>query len=149
MRLFCNKIKINFKKAAFSLYNLHMDKTALLNHLTRETAMVWDNLCELYPNLVRFNEPKIRLNPYFWRTAGVCFQEQNVIELAYKFFKSSQNYRDNMFEVILPHEIIHQGDYNLFGDSELICGHGENWQKIMVQYGLPADKCHHMEILRK
>jgi predicted SprT family Zn-dependent metalloprotease len=52
-------------------------------------------------------------------------------------------------DVILPHEIIHQADWNLFGKSEKICGHGANWQKIMLEYGLPANPHHTMEISRK
>jgi predicted SprT family Zn-dependent metalloprotease len=54
-----------------------------------------------------------------------------------------------MMDVILPHEIIHQADFNLFGESEKICGHGEKWCEIMVNYGLPANPYHTMEIPRK
>lgn len=48
--------------------------------------------------------------------------------------------------VILPHEIAHQADYNLFGLSEKICGHGKNWCKIMLQLGLAPNKYHSMEL---
>lgn len=126
-----------------------MDKKALLTHLHRETVMIWDSLCELYTPLVHYNEPKLELNPYMWRTAGQCFQEQNRIQMAYKFFKANTNYFNNMMDVILPHEVIHQADYNLFGISEKNCGHGEKWREIMVNYGLPANPHHTMEILRK
>lgn len=111
--------------------------------------MIWDSLCEMYTPLVHYNEPKLELNPYTWRTAGCCFQEENRIQLGYKFFKAKTEYFNYMIDVILPHEIIHQADYNLFGISEKNCGHGENWQKIMVQYGLRADPFHTMEISRK
>jgi predicted SprT family Zn-dependent metalloprotease len=126
-----------------------MDKKTLLTHLQRETVMIWDTLCEIYTPLVHYNEPVVELNPYFWRCAGACFQEQNRIQMGYKFFKANTNYFNIMMDVILPHEIIHQADWNLFGKSEKICGHGENWQKIMLEYGLPADPHHTMEILRK
>jgi predicted SprT family Zn-dependent metalloprotease len=126
-----------------------MDKKALLTHLQRETCMIWDSLCEIYTPLVHYNEPKIELNPYFWRCAGVCFQEENRIQMAYKFFKANTKCFNNMMDVILPHEIIHQADWNLFGPSEKICGHGENWSKIMVEYGLNANPFHSMEIPRK
>ena len=134
---------------AFFGYNLHMDKKALLTHLHRETVMIWDTLCEIYTPLVHYNEPKVELNPYIWRTAGCCFQTENRIQMGYKFFKAKTEYFNYMMDVILPHEIIHQADYNLFGESEKICGHGENWQKIMVEYGLDANPHHAMEILRK
>ena len=117
--------------------------------IERESVMIWDSLCEIYTPLVRFDVPKFKLNPYAWRTAGMCFQEQNLIELSYKFFKSNTKNFDYMMQVILPHEIIHQADFNLYGESEKKCGHGANWCKMMVEYGLPADKFHSMEISRK
>jgi predicted SprT family Zn-dependent metalloprotease len=125
-----------------------MDKKALLTLIQRETVMIWDTLCEMYTPLVHYNEPKIELNPYIWRCAGKCFQTENRIHLGYKFFKAKPEYFNTMIDVILPHEIIHQADYNLFGESEKICGHGENWQKIMLEYGLPANPFHKMEITK-
>jgi predicted SprT family Zn-dependent metalloprotease len=126
-----------------------MDKKALLTLIERESEMIWDSLCEIYPTLVAYDVPKVKLNPYFWRCAGICLQEKNVIELGYKFFKNGNKNFNYMIDVILPHEIIHQADFNLFGESEKICGHGEKWCEIMVNYGLPADKFHTMEIPRK
>ena len=123
-----------------------MDKKTMLKILQAQTAMVWDTLCEIYTPLVHFNEPKIELNPYIWRMAGCCHQEENRIQMGYKFLKYSPEYYNYMLQIILPHEIIHQADYNLFGDSEKNCGHGKNWQKMMLEYGLPADPFHTMEI---
>ena len=126
-----------------------MDKKALLTLIQRETVMIWDSLCEIYTPLVHYNEPKIELNPYNWRCAGQCFQGENRIQMATKFFLAKTEYFNYMMDVILPHEIIHQADWDLYGESEKICGHGENWQKIMVEYGLKADFYHTMEISRK
>jgi predicted SprT family Zn-dependent metalloprotease len=126
-----------------------MDKKKLLTLIERESVMIWDSLCEIYPTLVAYDVPKVKLNPYFWRCAGICLQQENVIELGYKFFKNGNKNFNYMIDVILPHEIIHQADFNLFGKSEKICGHGEKWCEIMVNYGLPADKFHTMEIPRK
>lgn len=110
--------------------------------------MVWDTLCEMYPRLVRFNEPRIVINGRLWRVAGYCDQPANTIELGAKFFNSNSANYNYMLRVILPHEIIHQADWNLFGESEKICGHGKNWQKIMLEYGLPANPFHTMDISR-
>lgn len=129
-------------------YNLHMDKKTILRLVQRESVMIWDTLCEIYPALVFIDPPKIKLNPYFWRTAGCCHQGDNVIELGYKFFQKPQNV-NTMIDVILPHEIIHQVDWVLYGESEKTCGHGERWCEIMVNYGLPANPYHTMEIPRK
>ena len=115
--------------------------------LNNQTLIIWDSLCEIYPDLTKFDYPKISLNGRFWRTAGQCLQEQNKIELGTKFFQSAKNC-DIMLNVILPHEIIHQADYNLFGDSEKNCGHGEKWCEIMVNYGLEPNPYHSMDVKR-
>lgn len=116
--------------------------------LERRAALIWGDLCELRPRLVRFNEPKITLNNRLWRVAGYCLQEENKVELGSKFLWFSLATRKTMLSVILPHEIIHQADYNLYGVSEKSCGHGKNWAKLMLEYGLPANKYHSMEITR-
>ena len=125
-----------------------MDKKTLLKLIDREAVMVWDSLCEIYPNLVFHDVPKFELNGRLWRTAGQCLQAENRIQLGTKFFQTKKNFV-TMIDEILPHEIIHQADFNLFGDSEKICGHGEKWREIMVNYGLAPEKYHSMEILRK
>lgn len=125
-----------------------MDKKALINIINRESVMIWDTLCEIYPTLVFTNPPKMKLNPYFWRTAGCCHQETGIVELGFKFFKQRENF-STMIDVILPHEIIHYADWVLYGPSEKNCGHGEKWAEIMINYGLPADPFHSMQIPKK
>jgi predicted SprT family Zn-dependent metalloprotease len=126
-----------------------MERKTLEKLLIAETAIIWDSLCEMYPKLCKFNPPVIRLCGRLWRTAGMCHQEDRIVQIGYKFFLHSAEYRKQMFSQILPHEIIHQADFDLFGESEKICGHGENWQKIMLEYGLKPDFYHTMEISRK
>jgi predicted SprT family Zn-dependent metalloprotease len=111
--------------------------------LEKTTDGIWLALCESYPKLVRFDAPKIILNNRFTKTAGCSYQETNIIHLGNKFF-----YKNNreMFSVILPHEIAHQADYNLFGISEKKCGHGKQWAKIMVKLGLPANRYHSLTL---
>lgn len=124
-----------------------MDKQTTLKIIQRESVMIWDALAELYPKLLKFDVPVVTLNSRFWRTAGTCNQESNEIELGYKFFTKA--YTPNMIDVILPHEIIHQADYNLFGLCATKQGHGEKWCEIMIKYGLPALRYHDMDIKRK
>lgn len=107
------------------------------------TEHIWGTLCESYPKLVRFDQPRIILNNRFTRTAGCCYQEENVINLGTKFYAKNLV---AMNTIILPHEIAHQADFNLFGLSEKKCGHGKKWCKIMVELGLPANKYHSLEI---
>jgi len=125
-----------------------MDRTKLQQFLTRQTSRVWLRLGESYPELLKFDPPKIKLSGRMWRTAGWCKQEENTVELGFKFFLANPDYYNQMITVILPHEIIHQADYNLFGESEKKCGHGKNWRAIMIAYGLPPHEFHSMEISR-
>ena len=107
------------------------------------TNGIWFALMESYPELVRFDAPKIVLCNRLTRTAGKNYQTENRIHLANKFFVN--NHKEMML-TILPHEIAHQADFNIFGNSEKKCGHGKNWAKIMVELGLPANKYHSLEI---
>ena len=104
---------------------------------------VFKRMSEFYPRLARFNPPEIVLSNRLTKCGGYNISEQNLIHLANKYFYNNSL---EMFAVILPHEIIHQIDYNLFGIGELRCGHGRHWQMLMVQYGLPANPFHDMEI---
>jgi predicted SprT family Zn-dependent metalloprotease len=125
-----------------------MKKKDLLSILQNQTNIIWDNLCEIYSPLTKFNPPVIELNGRLYRTAGRCHQEDNIIQLGTKFLTHSIEYRDIMTDIILPHEIIHQADYNLFGLSEAKCGHGKKWQEIMINYGLEPNPFHSMELTR-
>lgn len=113
--------------------------------LNSHTAKLWEDYCEIFPKLIRYNPPKIILNNRLTRTAGRCFQSENFIDLGAKFFFKPEN-KTPMLRVILVHEIAHQIDWNLYGESEKKCGHGKKWCEIMVQLGLPADKYHTLSI---
>jgi predicted SprT family Zn-dependent metalloprotease len=125
-----------------------MDRQKLESRLNSKCESIWETLGEMHGRLVRFNPPKIVLDARLWRTAGMCHQEENLIRLGYKFFLHSEIYTREMLLQILPHEIIHQADFDLFGISEKNCGHGKNWCDLMVQYGLKPQKHHSMEIKR-
>lgn len=107
------------------------------------TENLWMEYSMIFPRLVRFDVPKIVRNNRFTRTAGACYQETNTIDLGWKFFPKNQ---EAMLTVILPHELAHQIDFNLYGVSEKKCGHGKNWVNIMVKLGLPANKYHSLTI---
>ena len=111
--------------------------------LNAHTAKLWDGYCEIFPRLVRYNPPKIILNNRLTRTAGRCFQTENMIDLGAKFFVKN---KAEMLRTILVHEIAHQIDFNLYGESELKCGHGKKWCEVMVKLGLPANKFHSLTI---
>jgi predicted SprT family Zn-dependent metalloprotease len=123
-----------------------MNRIALSILLNNQAQIIWDNLCELYPRLTKYNPPIIKVNGRLYRTAGRCHQEDNLVELGYLFFTHSPDYAKTMTNIILPHEIIHQADYNLFGLSEAKCGHGKKWHEIMINYGLSPDVYHYMKV---
>lgn len=122
-----------------------MDKRALQWVIDRRAANVWQKLAHMHSELVHFNVPEVKLNARLWRTAGRCWQEENKIELGTKFF---EHYESDMLDVILPHEIIHRADFLLYGESELRCGHGRTWRRLMVQYGLEPNPYHTMWVNR-
>ena len=111
--------------------------------IEKATDSLWADLGKSYPKLVRFNSPKIVLCNRLTRTAGKNYQTENRIHLANKFFANNHS---EMFSIILPHEIAHQADFNIFGVSEKNCGHGKKWAEIMVKLGLPANKYHSLKL---
>ncbi len=127
------------------MYNSRMTRDQLTLELSRLAEKQWGDFCELYPSLVRYNPPEIKLCGRIWRTGGYCNFLANKVTLGYKFFAKYNNY---MRCVILPHELAHQIDYNLNGEMKPKDFHGPKWQKIMNDYGLPADQYHTMEIVR-
>lgn len=130
----------------WAMYNTLMDRQTILDDVNRKADRVWLALCETNPALVRLDPPKVVLNNRLWRTAGRCFQEQRLVDLGSKFFLHSADYYDIMLHTILPHELIHQADFDIFGDSEKKCGHGKTWCSLMVQYGLDPDPYHSMDL---
>ena len=111
--------------------------------LNRKADIAWLRFCEINPKLVRFDVPLIKLNNRFTVVAGRCAVEENLIEMGNKFFP---RFSREQFTVVLPHELAHQVDYNLNGLPKFNRWHGRTWSKIMIQYGLPADAYHTMDL---
>jgi len=114
--------------------------------ITKKANAVWRMMQYKMPELQQFDCPDINMNNRLRSTAGQCWVERNRIDIATKFLLHSQAYQVYMMEIILPHELAHQADFNVFGTSELKCGHGKYWQYIMTDIlNLPANKYHKME----
>lgn len=118
-----------------------MDST--LKMINIKADEVWESYCEIYPQLIRVDRPVIIPNNRFTRTAACCEVERNVIHWGMKFMTQ---HTAQMLAVIMPHEMAHQIDYILHGLPKNNRWHGKTWQKIMVNYGLPADPYHSMDI---
>ena len=117
----------------------------LINNQTLQTLgeTLWDSYTEIFPALVKFDCPKIVLNNRLSRCAGRSFQELNKIDLGGKFFVKHSY---NMLNVILPHELAHQIDYNLNGWYDRKSHHGKPWVDIMVKIGQNPAAYHTMEL---
>ena len=107
------------------------------------TDKLWEEYCEIFPRLVRFDSPTLKVNNRLTKTAGRCFFEENFIDLGGKFLAQHES---TMLRVILPHEIAHQIDYNLNGWHTRKPFHGSPWVKIMVKIGQEPNPYHSMEL---
>ena len=103
----------------------------------------WDEYCEIFPALVKFDCPTITLNGRLSKCAGRNTCENNSIELGTKFF-AKHSY--NMLTVILPHEMAHQIDWDLNGWYDRKPHHGKAWIEIMVKIGQNPDPYHTMTL---
>lgn len=126
---------------------MKQDRNILLADIQKRAFTIWKTLRELQPKLYGFDVPTIILDNRSWRRAGSCYQLARKITISSKFYDAG--YSTRMNKVILPHELIHQADYDLFGESDKVCGHGTNWCMLMVQYGLEPDKHHSMDITQQ
>ncbi len=100
---------------------------------------VWAELQLIYPALVAFPLPLVRVNKRLRTTGGRCWQETRIVEISNKALHDTYRYT---MRTILPHELLHQADYDLNGDSNLKCGHGTAWSQMMAEYGLyPSKYC--------
>ena len=120
------------------------EKAELLKPVVAHCRTVWSTLRLQHAALARSPMPEIGINARLKASAGRCFPSLNLVEFGPDFLLHSTEYTQLMFKVIIPHELIHQADYNLYGESEFVHGHGKNWTRLMLQYGLPADRYHPM-----
>jgi predicted SprT family Zn-dependent metalloprotease len=120
-----------------------MDKQQILNAVNAHHAMAWARFVTLFPELVRFKAPTVKVNYRLSSTAGRNTSEENTYDLAGKFFAK---HADEMLRVILPHEIAHQIDFNLNGWYKGKKHHGAKWCAIMEAYGLPPEPYHSMQL---
>jgi predicted SprT family Zn-dependent metalloprotease len=101
----------------------------------------WLMYCESFPSLVKFDTPRIVLNGRYTKCAGCNNSDENVVQLATKFIAK---FETNMLDVILPHELAHQIDYNLNGWYTRKPHHGKSWIEIMVKIDQKPEPYHTM-----
>lgn len=111
------------------------------NELQTIAETLWAEYCEVFPKLVKFDCPKMTINNRFTKTAGCNYTDENEIHLAGKFLAK---FEQNMLNVILPHELAHQIDFNLNGWHKGKLHHGKTWIVIMAKLGQNPDPYHRM-----
>lgn len=116
-------------------------KDKMLPFLLADTAKIWQRFCRVYPELSRFNCPTVEFNNRLKSTAGRCWVDSNKIDISTSLYAEFQvEFR----KIIIPHEIAHQVDFNLYGTA----GHGRNWKSVMTSYGIPPDTYHKLWDIR-
>lgn len=100
--------------------------------LQRMAQGVWENACEVFPNLVKYDCPKIILNNRLSSTGGRCFVRENKIDLSAKLI--NKHGMPFIYEV-LPHEIGHQIDYRINGWPKNNRWHGSSFVVIGAKLG--------------
>ena len=115
------------------------------NELNELAISYWDIFNAKFAGNRKFACPKIILNNRIYRTAGRCFVENNYIDISAKLLANPANVAE-MCNVILPHELAHQVDYNLNGAPKNNRWHGRTWSHIMVQFGLEPNPYHSLNV---
>lgn len=117
-----------------------MDTKNLLQIASTHALRVW-TILERQHGPMTF--PTIELSGRYTKTAGACFMTENRVVLGTKFLVQ---FMPQMIAVIIPHELCHQVDFNKNGLPKNNRWHGAKWQKIMLDYGLPADPYHTLDL---
>lgn len=123
------------------MYNQSMLMTQ--TNLQKLAEKLWEEYCEIFPKLVKFDCPTIVINNRFTSTGGMNYSEKNRVELAGKFFANNAKV---MCEVTLPHELAHQIDFNLNGWYNRRKHHNSKWCEIMALIGQIPDPYHYMKL---
>ena len=101
------------------------------------SIIIWNRYCDIFPKLVRSRVPSVRLNNRLKTCGGRIFTETRECELSSEMFYYNQK---EYFDIIIPHELAHQVDWDLFKGS----GHRASWKGVMVAYGIPPDTYHNL-----
>jgi predicted SprT family Zn-dependent metalloprotease len=122
---------------------LGYNKAMTNNELQNYAEKLWESYTEVFPALVRFDCPRVELNARFKVTAGMCYVQENRVQLSTKHLAKFEH---EMLTDTLPHELAHQIDYNLNGWPKNNRWHGKSWVIIMAQLGLNPSTYHEMKL---
>lgn len=109
-----------------------MTKNQIDRELQACVARTWSRMVVLYPRLRAFNPPSIKTDGRVRKMLAYYYPDSQQIRVGSRWL--AKNWGIILAEIV-PHEVAHHVDYLLspIVDEE---PHNENWQKIMVQFGL-------------
>ncbi len=105
---------------------------------------IWRRFCMLYPEIKKFEQPKVVFNGRLKSTADRAIYMANTIELSKKLF--AENEQEFWFQTI-PHEFAHIVTHLIWG-CENVTHHGPQWKSVMIAYGLKPDIYHNYIITK-
>lgn len=124
--------------------------------LDKHTARVWDEFCEIYPKLCKFDPPKVRIDKRIKKALALNYWWKNTVRINAREFEKNI---ELFIAEILPHELAHQVHYNLHPKAVLRsvektvakkakktdkhATHGLVWREIMLSYGLFPYETYH------
>ena len=104
---------------------------------------LWLSYAQILPRLAKFECPTISINNRTYRMAGKCIVGDNEIQLSGKLLAI---HYDRMLSEILPHELIHQIDYNLNKKVwTMRNAHSTRWVEIGIKLGVSLTTYHTLE----
>ena len=108
----------------------------MINLAVETVETVWHKLDMVY-DLSGFTCPQVIINRRLKTTAGRSFYTLRKIDLSASLF---EEYPDIFIGDTIPHEVCHQVAWDIFQQG----GHGEDWKRVMVAYGINPTRCHPM-----
>lgn len=112
-------------------------------NLQHRADTIWLDAIDIFPKLAQFVNPRITLSNRLTKTAGYCSVADNLIVLSNKLLVI---YGLDFINEILPHELGHQIDFNLYGMPKNNRWHRQEWVTIGLKLGYSFKTYHGFEL---
>lgn len=122
--------------------SVRANKNAPTPRLLVDCGVAWLKLCALYPALKPEQMPIIQFNGRLTKTGAWVYVTERVIEVSRKLYQGNE---DEYANVLIPHELAHQADFDLYGMPKRGQDHKGTWIEIMQALGLPPDRYHNLK----
>ena len=115
-----------------------MDRKSYQRKLDSRLLHAWAKMCVLYPELEKHNMPDIRIDARIKVALAYYYLDDNTIRVSW--YWAQKDSAHVILREVVAHEVAHHVDHLLNGheSTKINDGHGPNWQKVMLEYGIPA-----------